>query len=137
MPTDAEQSKTGIYRGENFESLYANNVQFQPFEWDLKVIFGELDVLPDKPNELVVEQHTAITIPWLQAKLAVYYLSLQVAVHEMTHERIRIPTALIPPEPTRPTGDMADDPTAIKVYEHIKATRERFLAASSLLGDLA
>ncbi len=127
---DEEQPKAaGIHRGENFEALYANNVQLQPFEWDLKIIFGELDVLPDNPGEIVVEQHTAITVPWLQAKLALYYLSLQVAVHELSHEPIRVPQSLIPADPTRPTGDLADDPIALKVYETIKAEREKFLAS--------
>src|SRR5690242_17810640 len=92
--TSREQIKTSFHRGENFESLYSNNVQFQPFEWDLKILFGELDVQPNKEtgdNELIIDQHTAITIPWIQAKLAIYFLTLQVGIHEMTNGKLRIP----------------------------------------------
>ncbi len=123
-----EQAQSPLIRGENFESLYANNVQFQPFEWDLKIIFGELDIPPGKQN-VVVEQHTAISIPWLQAKLMLFYLGLQVAVHEMSNGPIQIPKALIPAEPTPPSGDLADDPMAHRVYEYIRVSREKFLAS--------
>ena len=61
-----------------------------------------------------------------------YFLGLQVAVHEMANGPIRIPKDIFPPEPTPPSGDLADDPIAWKVYEHIKNEREKLLTALAL-----
>jgi|SRR5271157_2865026 len=125
-----DQPSDGIIRHEDYVTLYANNVQFQPFEWDLRMTFGELDV---RKGQVIIEQHTAITVTWLQAKLMLYFLGLQVAVHEMSHEPIRIPKSVFPPEPTLPSGDLPNDPIALKVYEYIKAERDRLLASSALI----
>ncbi len=115
-------------RHENFESWYANNVQFTPSAWDLRMVFGELDV---RDGEAVVQQHTAMTVGWVQAKLMIYFLSLQLYVHELTQGKIAIPPGAMPPEPTPPTGELENDPTAIKVYEHIKKAHEAFTASLS------
>lgn len=53
-------------RHEEFTSLYANNVQFEWSQLDLKLIFGQLDQSRGKAQ---IEQHTAMTIPWMIAKL--------------------------------------------------------------------
>ena len=110
-------------------TLYANNVQFQPFAWDLRMTFGELDV---RKGDVIIEQHTAMTVTWLQAKLMLYFLGLQVAVHEMSSGPIRIPKEIFPPDPTPPSGDLENDPIALKVYEYIKEERDKLLAASAL-----
>src|ERR1019366_2710071 len=125
-----DEPSEGIIRNEDYVTLYSNNIQFQPFEWDLRMTFGELDV---RKGKVIIEQHTAISVTWLQAKLMLYLLGLQVAFHEMSHERIRIPKSIFPPEPTPPSGDLANDPIALKVYEHIKTEREKLLAASALI----
>jgi hypothetical protein len=129
MPEPHEEEKVepseGVIRHEDYVTLYANNVQFQPWDSDLRMTFGELDL---RKGKVVTEQHTAISISWLQAKIMLYFLGLQVAVQEIANGKIKIPDRLFPPEPTPPSGDFENDPVAIKVYEYIKEQREKFLA---------
>lgn len=106
----------------DFQSLYANNVQFQPNEIDLKLLFGEIDT-----SKMVVEHHTAITMTWLQAKLLLHFLGMQVHVYEMTHGRIRGSPAVYPAEPQPPTGELAGDRTALKIFEYMKSNRDQFV----------
>lgn len=90
------------------------------------MLFGELDSEPD--GTVFVEQHTSIAIPWLQAKLMHYFLTLQLGSYEMSHGRIPIPEAVMPPDATPPEGLLEDDPRAIKLYEFVKKKREEFLS---------
>src|ERR1700683_826897 len=106
----AEESPNSFFtRHENFESWYANNVQFHPSEWDLKLIFGELDWPPDAKGRVVVQQHTAISMSWRQAKILNYFLSLQIEFHESQMGKIGIPQSIMPPEPDPPSEDLAKD----------------------------
>ncbi len=111
-------------RGDEYESLYANSVYFQPSEWDLKLIFGELDNDP-KDGSAFVEQHTAISVPWLQAKLMNYYLTLQVGAYEMMHGEVPVPESLMPVE--YPLDPNADEATR-KMHDFIENTRRDFFA---------
>jgi hypothetical protein len=106
----------------DFQSSYANNVQFQPNEIDMKLLFGEMDT-----SKMVIEHHTAITMTWLQAKLMLHFLEMQIHVYEMTHGRIQGSSAVYPPEPQPPTGELESDPTALKIYEYMKINREQFV----------
>ena len=124
-PSEAIPAKPQfLRRGEDYESLYANNVQYQPSEWDLRITFGELD---QDNHGAFIEQHTAISIPWLQAKITLYFLALQVGVFELAHGKILVPPAVIPPEPTPPTGDLQDNPLANQIYEYVKKMRQQFV----------
>jgi hypothetical protein len=87
--------------------------------------FGELDT---KDNVSFVEQHTAIAVPWLQAKLMHHFLTLQLGVFELAHGPIPIPPAVMPPEPVLPEGILKDDHFSIRVFNLIKETRERLVA---------
>jgi len=116
MPDEQQPDKQGFVRHENFESWYANNVQFFPSSWDLRMVFGELDV---RDGDGFVRQHTAM----------IYFLSLHVYVHELTEGKIAIPSGALPPAPTPPVGDLENDPIAIQVYEHIKKAHEEFVAS--------
>src|ERR1017187_1064478 len=102
MPEPHEEEKVepseGVIRHEDYVTLYANNVQFQPWDSDLRMTFGELDL---RKGKVVTEQHTAISISWLQAKIMLYFLGLQVAVQEIANGKIKIPDRLFPPEPDR------------------------------------
>lgn len=130
---EQEETTDGFFRRhQDYVTLYANNVQFQPWEWDLRITFGELDV---HKNKLVVEQHTAINVSWLQAKLMLYFLQLQVGIHEMANGKIKIPYGVFPPEPTPPTGDIANDPAALRVYEYIRDRRAELVRDSAAAGS--
>jgi len=83
-------------RPDDFASLYANNVQFETSVWDLKLLFGQLDQ-SETPN--FVEQHTAVTLPWVQAKLCAYFLTLNVLINQALNGKIEIPNSVMPTRP--------------------------------------
>jgi hypothetical protein len=125
--TTRDQQPSFLRRGEDFESLYSNHVHFQPSEWDLKLTFGELDNDP-KDGRAFVDQHTAIAVPWLQAKIMHYFMTLQLGVYEMSHGKIPVPSAVMPPAPDPPPSD-ADDATR-RVIEYIAKAREEFVEST-------
>jgi hypothetical protein len=78
-----------------------------------------------KDGSLFIEQHTAISVPWLQAKLMSYYLTLQVGAYELSHGEIAVPESLIPSEfPPDPSADEK----AQQMYSYIEKTRKEFFA---------
>ena len=107
---DDSTPKVNFKRGEDFASLYANNVQFESSVWDLKLIFGQLD----QANQCF-EQHTAVTLPWLHAKIAAYFLVMNVLFHESQLGRLKMPTVVLPPRP---------DPNAPEVEASVKPVIE-------------
>ena len=96
-------------RDEDFVSLYANNIWHEVSAWDLKLIFGQLDQART-PN--VVTQHTAMALGWLQVKLLIYYLQVDLAVYESQYGKIVIPAAILPPPPGPLPPEMENDPVA-------------------------
>ena len=91
------QQTVEFKRQEDFETLYANNVQAEISVWDYKIIFGILDQSV-QPNRVM--QHTSIILPWAQAKLCQYYLQIAIAPHEVQNGKIEIPPSVRPPDPT-------------------------------------
>ena len=87
-------------RDEDFTSLYANNTQFESTIWDLKLTFGQVDLANS-----AIEQHTAMALPWPQAKLAAYYMLVNVTIHQANNGLIFIPPLTLPkrPDPSDPT----------------------------------
>src|SRR5438045_7215 len=78
----------------DFESVYANNVQFLSSAMDLKMTFGQSDQRPN--GSWFVEQHTAVTIPWIQAKIMLFFLHANIFFHENANGTIRVPPQLMP-----------------------------------------
>jgi hypothetical protein len=101
---EKEAPKTEKRRAEDFSTRYANNVYLEPSTWDLKFIFGQLDLSLDPTKELIL-QHTAITLPWSQAKMLLYLLQVHIPMHEAQMGRVPVPTGLI----YRVKGDMPPD----------------------------
>ena len=89
-------------RDDEFASLYANNTQFESTLWDLKLTFGQVDLAASK-----IEQHTAIALPWPHAKIAAYFLVVNVMFHQAQNGGIYIPESVIPlrPDPSNPALD--------------------------------
>ena len=110
-----------IERSEDFIDGYANNVRFEPTVYDLKIVFGETDLGSGKE---VTVQHMSVTLPWALVKLALFFLEVNVTVHELENGKITIPPNQIPPPPPLPQGD---NPTAVKAHEIIGKIREEFL----------
>ena len=125
-PTPPQTSLLQYKRSDNFSSTYANNAFFEGSAWDLKIIFGQLDQSGDQP---VIKQHLAVTVPWAQAKLALYYLRLQIEAMEIQSGKIAIRSDLIPPEPPPLTPEQENIPGSIELRELVLKLREEFLAS--------
>jgi hypothetical protein len=81
-------------RAEDFVSAYANNVFFETSVFDIKLTFGEL-CQPYK-EQPYIEQHTSISLPWLQAKIACLLWAINIAAHEKKYGIITIPEGVLP-----------------------------------------
>jgi hypothetical protein len=122
---EAETEK--INRNDNFVSRYANNVLFEGNAWDLKIKFGQVETVS---GETRVKATAEISIPWAQAKLAIYWLRLQVEAMEIQSGKIALRKDVLPPELPEPevltSGE--PDPDAVRMHEFAKKVRAEFFA---------
>ena len=112
-----------IKRIEDFVSRYANNVNLEISVWDLKLLFSELQQPSGEPA--FIQQHTAITIPWLQAKLLMLWLRLNIVAQEATHGKILVPPQLLPS--ISPPGPEITDAQARAVAETVYNIFQQFV----------
>lgn len=106
-------------RDEDFTSLYANNTQYESTLWDLKLIFGQVDL-----SKSAIEQHTAMALPWPHAKLVAYYMLINVAVHQAQNGTIVIPPSVLPPRPN--PLDPSVEPVGKRVVEYLAWIYDQF-----------
>ncbi|MGB8412389.1 MAG: hypothetical protein WCE23_06140 [Candidatus Binatus sp.] len=71
--------QTVVERAPNFTNFYANNIYYESTAWDMKFTFGHVD---QATAPVVVKNDIAVTIPWPQAKLALFWLRLHVELAE-------------------------------------------------------
>jgi len=109
---------------EIYREVYANNVYFEQSAWDLKLIFGQLD---QREGKITVKQHTAVTLPWTQAKLLSFWLRGQIESYEMTNGKVRVPANVIPNEMHPTEEQKKSDPNLEKVYELFNRLRSEFV----------
>jgi hypothetical protein len=107
-------------RSSQFMSRYANNSYIESSIWDLRLTFGELD---QALGPQVVTQHTAITVPWNQAKLLFHFLRVHLAAYEAEHGKIEIPKRMLRELPPEIPADT--DP---KVWEAIYKAHQQTVA---------
>ena len=101
-------------RDKRAESQYANNVAYEPSVWDLRLVFG---ALLQRLGQTDVDWHTAVTIPWAQAKIMDYYLRLNLVIQEKNNGPISVPPAMVP-KLTAPTEEQAKtDPSTLDTFE--------------------
>lgn len=116
--TSPDTEKRGIenQRREDFAEFYANNSQVLSSVWDLRLVFGQLDQ-SQGPNTIV--QHSAVTLPWPQAKVMLYFLQMHLASHEAEHGKIIVPKGIIPEFPKPQKGKDHEKTLAVlrKLYE--------------------
>src|SRR5581483_9868572 len=105
--TEKQNKGISFTHADDFHSIYANNSTFQASNWDLKIIFGELDQSKG-PND--VTRKVAVTIPWPQAKVLHYFLTLNLMAHETANQRIMVAPGIIAPLPDEPPSGV--DPEA-------------------------
>src|SRR5712691_11009839 len=115
-------------RSDDFVSRYANHVRFEATVFDLKVLFGQTD-LSEAPKETVF-QHTAVTIPWPEVKLAIYYLTSQLIAHERENGKVLVPPSQIPPELPPLPPEFEKNRIALEIREAVEKYRKEFLAAN-------
>lgn len=113
-------------RDDEFVSLYANNIRYENSVFDLRLVFGELD--QSDPEGPCVSQHTAITISWIEAKLMVYFLRLNIASYELQNGKINIPASQIPPLFEPPTGELANNEHAQAIYKAFSKIHQELVA---------
>ena len=101
--------------------VYANNSLCEASVWDLKVIFGQLE---QHTGQTRVEWHTAVTMPWAQAKLLSYYIRLNIAQHEVQFGVLKTPPSITPSLPAPPSGKLKENPDAVQFYEMAKTIHE-------------
>jgi hypothetical protein len=102
---------------------YANNSYFEPTIWDLKILFGEFSARLSG-----VDWHTSITVPWPQAKLMAYYLTINVAFHEITDGPVTIPQAVMPPPPPPVPESDKDNPVSQAMYAFASAFHQKLIS---------
>lgn len=108
-----------------YREVYANNVYLEPSAWDLKAIFGQLD---QRQGKVTIRQHTAVTVPWTQAKILMFWLRGYLEFHEKTQGKVIIPPNGIPPEVTPPSEEQKkSDPSVEIAYEIFKRLRNELL----------
>jgi len=117
---EAPKSSIRFTKAEDFVADYANNSVLESSNWDLKVIFGHLDQSVG-PNDVV--QTTAVTLPWAQAKVMHYFLTIHLIGHEADMGRVVIPTGIISEFPKEPpaTANKEGFRKAAKAYEQFMA----------------
>jgi hypothetical protein len=74
----------------------------------------------------IIRQHLAVTLPWAQAKLALFWLRWQIEVMEAQSGKISIRPDLLPQEPPDPGKD---DPAAKMFYDLYRRLRAEFIAS--------
>jgi hypothetical protein len=124
MPEDVQSQPQPAEKNQALEDIssdYANNVSFETSAWDCKLIFGELD---QRATPTTVEWHTAITMPWAVAKIAAYYLVLNVIIHQAQEGTIGIPARVLPPRPD--PADPTVEPTFKPVVEYLAWVYDQF-----------
>jgi hypothetical protein len=128
-----QQNNADRVEREEMASEYANNALLEPSVWDIKIYFGQW--YQSKNGE--VDWHTAVTMPWAQAKLLAHYLSVNIAVYEKMHGKVKVPASLLPktveshaeslgaPLPT------SDDPLQSAITELIGSMTKEFIEKES------
>jgi len=98
-------------------------VSFESSGWDLKLVFGTLDQGTPDPSKFPrsVKYHTAINVPWKQAKLLAYSACMNVLWHERGEGKI--PVASPPPRAEALKKDLAETSSGQKLIELDKLLR--------------
>jgi hypothetical protein len=104
-------------RDKRADSSYSNNIRFESYVWDLKIIFGSLQ---QRNEQADIDWHTSVTIPWVQAKILDYYLRLNIAIQERNNGRIAVPSIAVPKLAPPSDEETQNDPKAVELFERFK-----------------
>jgi hypothetical protein len=115
---DEQKPKPRIESFDHLESAYANNSRFETSVWDLKILFGQLE---QHSGSAVIDWHTAVTIPWMHAKVLIYFMRVNMVFHELGPSgTIKVHPNVKPPKPVPPSEqEKKDTPGAEEIYKAI------------------
>ncbi len=118
-PNPAPAPAPTIERSTDFHSYYANNILFESTAWDMKLTFGHIDNASVTP--LLIKNDCSVTIPWPQAKLALFWLRLHVEGAEAeVGVKIPIRKDLLPGElPEHLPGLAQENDPRVKMFREI------------------
>lgn len=77
-------------------SFYANNCQFESSVWDLKFKFAQL---AQQGTEWKFDPRCEVTIPWMQAKIILFFLQLNLFNYEEENGPIKVSNRILPVSP--------------------------------------
>lgn len=118
--TDQEPPSRDFVRGPDYVERYANNIRFEASAWDLRVLFGLLD---QSESPLMIHQHTAMNISWQHAKVAAYFLMVNIAIQEARNGNIEIPASVMPDPLDSYFEDLKEDDKAKAMLERVRRIR--------------
>lgn len=111
---EPENTPLEYRRDEDFTALYANNVILQASVWDLKLLFGELD--QSDPSKSLIEQHTSMALSWPTAKIAAYFITVNVLAHQASLGQIQLRPDVVPARPNPDAPDVDPNNRALVLY---------------------
>jgi hypothetical protein len=117
-----------LRRAENFISRYANNIQMESSAFDMKLVFGTLDLSGAVPEKISVEQHTAMNISWPEIKLLIFFLRLHLAGFEVENGTVKVPLDALPPEPPDEIPEQYDNSRGRRAFDIIRKIRAEFIS---------
>ncbi|MGA9721239.1 MAG: hypothetical protein WBQ86_02195 [Candidatus Binatus sp.] len=126
-PTEKPTPPSQVERAADFRTYYANNVYIESTAWDLKITFGQLD---RATAPLLVKNECSVTLPWPQAKLALFWIALHVEMAEAeVGQKIPVRKDLWPQElPEKLPDNVETDAAAAERFRRIyNRLREEFL----------
>jgi hypothetical protein len=110
-----------------FRAYYSNNVNYESTAWDMKLTFGHIE---RATAPVLVKNDCSVTIPWPQAKLALFWLRLHVEMAEAEIAgKIPIRKDLLPPELPEQTPEVLEEPNMQRFREVYERLRAEFLKA--------
>jgi hypothetical protein len=120
---DPSSAELVFQRTDGFVEKYANNIRFESSVWDIRILFG---LLNQSLTPATVDQHTAMNVPWAQAKLMAYFLQVNVIFHEIANGTINIPDAIMPESVSDELLEtFKDDPAAIERLQRLRKLHEQ------------
>ena len=132
-PEKPDKPKANWEFTDDFSEAYANNVFFEASVWDLKLLFGQLDQsgqLTQTEPKIKTVVHSAITVPWTQAKLMLFWLKDNIEAHELAHGTIQLPAPILPIQLPPPSEDIKkQDKNAEAVFAIYNRLRDELLAS--------
>lgn len=75
-----KQNAEGRIRAENFVRFYANNIQVNFTQWDMRITFGQ--IVDDPNGKLMIEEQASVVMSLQHAKAAIHILAQSFAEFE-------------------------------------------------------